>query len=331
MRVSWLLRGRDAMVARARAVERPLLLGQPMLAFKHILFPTDFSASSERAEATAVGLASAFDARLTLLHVWSVPNAGYAEALSWPIDEMEVAARKELAKAHARVAKLHTSTEAVLRTGREWQCILDQVKEGGVDLIVMGTHGRHGLPRLVLGSVAEKVVRLSPVPVLTLRAADDERETQATRPPVVIPPQNILVATDFSPAAESALDQAIALAEKVGAEVHVLHAYQLPIIGFPDGVVVPDAEIASRIIGWAEKELAACVARRKASSVKITPILEQADPREAVLTVAKRISADLVVVGTHGRRGIARALIGSTAEAILRASPFPVLTIHAAV
>ena len=301
-----------------------------MLAFKHILFPTDFSPSSERAEAAAVGLASAFDAQLTLLHVWSVPNSGYAEGLSWPIDEMEVAARKELVKAQERVVKLHPRTEAVLRTGREWQNILDQIKEGGVDLVVMGTHGRHGLPRLVLGSVAEKVVRLSPVPVMTLRAPDDEHDPQAARPPVVIPPQNILVATDFSPAAETALDQAIALAEKVGAQVHVLHSYQLPIIGFPDGVVIPDAEIASRIIGWAEKELAACVDRRKASSVKITSILEQADPREAVLTVAKRISADLVVLGTHGRRGIARALIGSTAEGILRSSPVPVLTVHAA-
>lgn len=311
-------------------MERPLLLMRSMLAFKHILFPTDFSASSARAEAAAVGLASALGARLTLLHVWSVPNAGYAEALSWPIDEMEVAARKELAKAQARVVKLHSGTEAVLRTGREWQCILDQVKEGGVDLVVMGTHGRHGLPRLVLGSVAEKVVRLSPVPVLTLRAPDDESEAQSERPPVVIPPQNILVATDFSAAAETALDQALALAEIVGAQVHVMHAYQLPIIGFPDGVVIPDAAIASRIIGWAEQELAACVARRKASSVKITSILEQADPREAALTVAKRISADLLVLGTHGRRGIARALIGSTAEGILRASPVPVLTVHAA-
>ena len=300
-----------------------------MPAIKHILFPTDFSASSERAEAAAVGLATAFDARLTLLHVWSVPNSGYAEALTWPIDEMEAAARKELAKTHARIAKLHTSTEAVLRAGRAWQCILEQAKAGGVDLIVMGTHGRHGLPRLVLGSVAEKVVRLSPVPVLTLRAPDGEHAA-ADRPPAVVPPQNILVATDFSPAAETALDQALELAEEVGAQVHVMHAYQLPIIGFPDGVVIPDAAIASRIIGWAEKELAECVARRKASSVKITSILEQADPREAVLTVARRISADLVVLGTHGRRGIARALMGSTAEGILRASPVPVLTIHAA-
>jgi nucleotide-binding universal stress UspA family protein len=301
-----------------------------MLTFKHILVPTDFSPASERAEAMAVALAGVFDARITLLHVWSVPNTGYAEALSWPIDEMEVAARKELAKAQTRVAKVHAKTEAVLRVGREWKCILDEVKEGGADLVAMGTQGRHGLPRVVLGSVAEKVVRLSPVPVLTLHGEAEGEPQRADRVPANVLPKTILVATDFSAAGELAVDQALALAAKVGAQVHVLHAYELPILGFPDGVVIPDTEIASRILGWAEKELAACVARRKESAVTIFPILEQADPRQAVLTVAKRISADLVVMGTHGRRGVARALIGSTAEAVVRASTVPVLTVHAA-
>jgi nucleotide-binding universal stress UspA family protein len=59
-----------------------------------------------------------------------------------------------------------------LRAGRAWKCILDEIREGNVDLVVMGTHGRHGLPRLVLGSVAEKVVRLSPVAVMTVRGSD---------------------------------------------------------------------------------------------------------------------------------------------------------------
>jgi nucleotide-binding universal stress UspA family protein len=143
-------------------------------------------------------------------------------------------------------------------------------------------------------------------------------------------PKIILVPTDFSVAAESALDEALGLASKLGAKVYVLHAYQLPIVGFPDGVLVPSAEIASRVVTWAQSELTACVAKRKESSVEIVPILKQADPREAVLAVAEEISADLIIMGTHGRKGLARALIGSTAEAVVRTSPVPVMTVHAA-
>lgn len=143
-------------------------------------------------------------------------------------------------------------------------------------------------------------------------------------------PKILLVATDFSVAGEAALDQALGLAAKLGAKVYVLHAYQLPVIGFPESAVVPTAEIASRVLTWAQGELAACVARREGSGVEIVPILRQADPRDAVLAVAEEIAADLIVMGTHGRRGIARALIGSVAESVVRTSPVPVMTVHAA-
>jgi nucleotide-binding universal stress UspA family protein len=143
-------------------------------------------------------------------------------------------------------------------------------------------------------------------------------------------PKIILVPTDFSVAAETALDHALALAARLGGKVYVMHAYQLPVVGFPDGVLVPTAEIASRIVTWAQSELAACVAKRKESSVEIIPMLKQADPRDAVVSAAEEISADLVIMGTHGRRGIARALIGSVAETVVRTSPVPVMTVHAA-
>jgi nucleotide-binding universal stress UspA family protein len=149
-------------------VARDSLRMSPM-AFRHILVPTDFSQASEKAEEAAVALARAFGARLSLLHVWSLPNMDYTDVLSWPVDAMEAAAREGLAAAHARASQLYANTEAILRAGRPWKCILDEVRERNVDLIVMATHGRQGFPRVLLGSVAEKIVRLSPVPVLTLR------------------------------------------------------------------------------------------------------------------------------------------------------------------
>lgn len=144
-------------------------------------------------------------------------------------------------------------------------------------------------------------------------------------------PKNILVATDFSAAAEAALDHALGLAEALGAKVYLVHAYQLPVglVAFPPNAPLPPPEIAARIVGSAEQELAACVAKRKGTKVELVPILQHADPREAVLAVANDVAADLVVMGTHGRRGIARALIGSVAEAVVRTSPVPVTTVHA--
>jgi nucleotide-binding universal stress UspA family protein len=139
-----------------------------MSTIKHILVPVDFSEPSNKALAAAVEFARAFDARLTLLHVWSIPNISYAEGLSWPIDDMEAAAKKALGDALASTSKVYPKTEALLREGNESRTIVETAKSLPCDLVVMGTHGRRGFPRLVLGSVAEKVVRLSPVPVLTV-------------------------------------------------------------------------------------------------------------------------------------------------------------------
>lgn len=146
------------------------------MTMKHILFPTDFSDAAEHAFATALELARRFDSRLTLLHVWSVPSSVYAEALTWPIDDMQRGARKYLDAALESARRLYPKTDALLREGREWKQILEVVDELGCDLVVMGTHGRKGLSRIILGNVAEKIVRLSHVPVLTVGAPKDPSE-----------------------------------------------------------------------------------------------------------------------------------------------------------
>ncbi len=140
-----------------------------MFAVTHILVPTDFSETSEHALDAAVQIAQTFRARLTLLHVWSVPNMGYAEGLNWPLAEMEKAARAALDDVQARTRTMHVETDSVLGIGAEWEQILALVEARNIDLVVMGTHGRRGLSRVFLGSVAERVVRLSPVPVLTIQ------------------------------------------------------------------------------------------------------------------------------------------------------------------
>jgi nucleotide-binding universal stress UspA family protein len=156
-----------------------------MIAVKHILVPTDFSEPAERALSTALDLARIFGARVTLLHVWQIPVTGYPEGAFFPVDQMEKAAQAALDGVHARAVKEWPDVDAVLRLGVDYTQILELVNERGIDFVVMGTHGRRGLPRLLLGSVAEKVVRLSPVPVLTVRGSEtgtDKAEVEKPRP-----------------------------------------------------------------------------------------------------------------------------------------------------
>lgn len=139
---------------------------------QHILVPTDFAAASATALELGVQMARAFDAKLTLLHVWELPIYPYMDFMlnSAVISRIEDAATKGLARALEDLQKTMPSAQSKLKTGLPWQGILDAGDELGVDLVIMGTHGRHGISRLTLGSIAEKVVRLSKVPVLTAHA-----------------------------------------------------------------------------------------------------------------------------------------------------------------
>ncbi len=139
--------------------------------FKNILVATDFGNASRRAAELGCELARQFGARLTLLHVWTVPIPAYAEAISIRLDEIEKEAVKAMEEEVDRLRdKCPTPIRTLLVVGLAWRTIVDAIEEHKCDLVIVGTHGRHGVERLFLGSVAEKVVRASPVPVLTVRA-----------------------------------------------------------------------------------------------------------------------------------------------------------------
>lgn len=144
-----------------------------MTPFKHILVPVDFSAASSAAIDLGVTLAKASDAELTLLHVWELPIYPYMEFMlnsAEFVSTIEEAAGKRLEETRRAVQQRFPSAKSQLMMGIPWQQILETVKQGPTDLLVMGTHGRQGLSHAVLGSVAEKIVRLSPIPVLTAHA-----------------------------------------------------------------------------------------------------------------------------------------------------------------
>ncbi len=141
--------------------------------FKHIVVATDFGDCADHALDVAIALARRLDAKLTLLHVCELPvsaYAMYAQGLYFPMDSLEAAAAKALDAATVRLTERYAGADSVLKSGAAVDQVLAAADEVAADLIVMGTHGRRGVSRVLLGSVAEKTVRLSKVPVLTVPA-----------------------------------------------------------------------------------------------------------------------------------------------------------------
>jgi nucleotide-binding universal stress UspA family protein len=149
-----------------------MLGGEVMtIQFKHLLVATDFAPSSQGALNAAIEVAREFDAHVTLVHVYEIPYA-YGEmtyATADMVASLEKLAGEALEKTRREVEQKLPGTTAILRCGVAAPEILSAIDEVHPDLVVIGTHGRTGMKHVLLGSVAERIVRLSPVPVLTVR------------------------------------------------------------------------------------------------------------------------------------------------------------------
>jgi nucleotide-binding universal stress UspA family protein len=138
-------------------------------------------------------------------------------------------------------------------------------------------------------------------------------------------PRNILCATDFGPCSIGAIDAALALAKASGGSVTLVHVFDAPVYAGPPFMPLNDG--GHDVERVAQEELAVAVADAKAKLESVRGVLRRGRPWEEVIALAVDLSADLVVVGTHGRRGLPRAILGSVAERIVRLSPIPVLTV----
>ena len=140
----------------------------------------------------------------------------------------------------------------------------------------------------------------------------------------------ILVGTDFSDLARAALDWAVDLADPLGARIVVAHVFDLPIVGFPDAALMVDAHTAARLSDDAQKALDAEIARVRDRGVAVDGTLKQGDPRDILPVLATSLDAGLIVIASHGRRGLAHALLGSVAESVMRGSKIPVTVVRQA-
>lgn len=289
-----------------------------------VVVALDFSSGSEAALVHAADLAGRSGAALHLLHAdvlfrssgdGAPPDAAPSNALRLRVERFATAA---LGLAGPDALDELAPTIAVVRDLTAPTAILRYADGVGADLLVMGTHGRSGVPRLLMGSVAEAVVAAAPCPVLTV-------PERAVLPAPAAP---VLVAVDFTERSRDALEAGRELAALYGAPVELVHVVvdAGPYPGFaPDILSLTDydpargAEVAERLLQFAGPGPAPAAVHTALGS-----------PSRLVPELAAERGARAVVVGTHGRTGVARALIGSVAGAALRRSSCPVLTLKAA-
>jgi nucleotide-binding universal stress UspA family protein len=270
---------------------------------RRILVPTDFSAPAELALRHAAELARLCSAELQLVSSVFISLVWGAETpLPLPAEYLDTVRERAAQDLEERAAALRASGLRVtcrvsLEHAAAATCAL--AASWPADLIALGTHGRTGIPHAVLGSVAERVARLAVCPVLTVRG--DAAEPRAIR--------RILVATDFSAHARSALDFAGALADRARARVSLVHA------------LVPGAA--------GEHDARQRLARlsEEFSETLGELIVEPGHVDEVVLRVARRLESDWIALGSRGLSGLEHVLLGSNAERVMRRSPVPVVVV----
>lgn len=298
-----------------------------MIELERILCPVDFTDVTPYGLRPASALAIQYGAELSLLYVLNFPYPLVGPYS--PNFELDHVYRDLEVEAAERMADLvdglpdGPEVRTMVARGTPARTIVEQAAEQSADLLVMPTHGRVGLDHLLSGSVAEKVLRLAPCPVLTVSPREAE--------PRAFAPRKVLFATDFSPIGNSALEHAAAIASTYGAELLMVHVVTLhgadpgnPEWRFP-GLPAKYLEAVMEHAGATLDGLVAAAA----AEVKVDRRLVRGfDAALEIVRLARQEDVDVVVMATHGHSGFMHAILGSTATKVVRCCECPVLTIH---
>lgn len=305
-----------------------------MIELKQVLCPVDFSDFSRHALAQAAVIARWYDAALTVFHAYPAGpppvllGAYLAPISTEPVPPPTPETHNEILAELKRFAGAVNTADVLVRfearPGGAVQAILDEAKSLSADLIVLGTHGRSGLDRLLLGSVAERVLRKARCPVLTVPPPVSGVEEDALRLF-----KRILCPVDFSDPSFAALNYALSLAKEADAQLLLMHV----ITGMPDmsewkqpnPVVldylrVTEEEALARLRGAVPKEAHAWCQPEE--------ILATGTPYREILRVARQRDVHLIVMGIYGRNPLDLLFFGSTAHQVVRTASCPVLTLR---
>lgn len=291
--------------------------------YENILVPTDGSDHALRAAEHAQKLSDAFDATLYIVTVVDVATEmGPFDAGG--VDKAYVDRLKEKRREAVRSVeeKLDDAArvETDVVTGRPSEAILEFAEENKIDLIAMGTHGRSGLKRYVAGSVAERVVRCADVPVITVRATERSRVRDGY--------EEILVPTDGSKHATEAADHAIAIGRTADARIHVLNVVDVGAAATTPSVTPPTTLIEG-LESAGERATESIATRAREAGLDVRTRVREGLPARDILRYADQNEIDLVAMGTAGRTGLDRVLVGSTTGRVIRRAAVPVLSVAA--
>jgi nucleotide-binding universal stress UspA family protein len=288
------------------------------LPFQNILHLTDFSGCSDAAFTWAAGLARANHARLSLLHILVPDTLTYMapDSLAAALDLQQKWAQEQMQRVEERLADLQHQT--IVMHGRDvWSTVEANLEQLGSDLIVLGTHGRTGLRKILMGSVAERVLRSAPVPVMTvgtgvaLSLGGDGRF------------HRLLLATDFGAGSADAACLVLSVAQRDQAEVVLVHVCKK---GKPRGAdkgrALSVAEALHRL-----DETVACGEKLWS---RPEMLVEYGEPGARIVEVARRKEADLIVMGVRNTTNLFAVthLNLGTAHTVVAQAPCPVLTVR---
>jgi nucleotide-binding universal stress UspA family protein len=288
-----------------------------------LVVATDFSDDAACAIGWATEIARQHEARVALVHAFAADAMPAPEYVPLPpqyYEQIHGEAKERLAAEAARVRAAGVEVQCELVLSHPVIGVLDVARRQGASLIVAGTRGRTGWKRALLGSTAGRLVRDATCPVLTVHHRDGA-QPRALR--------TILVPTDFSEDAALAADAAARFlcVPGDGHELVLLHAYRIPIdaMHLPASVLAEAVHRAAQNAAARLEELAAALRR---PGLAVRAVAHEGYPPDVVLAQAAALGADLIAMGTHGRSGIGRAVLGSTAERVIATAPCPVLTVR---
>lgn len=293
--------------------------------FRNILLPLDGSQFSELALPLAVRVAQTAGAKLHIVRVHLPTHSEIESAPEGDLDEMvREKERAQLQTAAARAATNGVTATAALLEGPVTQGLERCIGVMAIDLVVMTTHGRSGLKRAVLGSIAEHCVRTTNAPLLLLHPQSEDDDVP-THPESL---GHILVALDGSPESEQVLDSAMNLAQLTGARLTLTRIATAP---FDIAVTIGAEALKSYLDQERERalEYLASIAERLPGTTRIDTFALAADrPAEGILRACKELGANAIAMATHGRSGWSRIAVGSVAESVLRKANVPVLVVR---